>query len=142
MRHLAQKLWRLYLCFLDVSFVFISKVLAEIGDLIDDQQAMVHQGGCRVMCYYGNLSVIPSQFISWDIVVEAIFTTISLITGTGYTDTNYMLWGGSRWLFIHQLYWWVAGSTTCGIKIFRFQILYLVAKINYAIDLSQWCLHD
>ena len=53
-----------------------------------------------------------------------------MLTGTGFTDTDYMLWGGFAvgfMLFISCI-GGCAGSTTCGIKIFRFQILYAVAK--------------
>jgi trk system potassium uptake protein TrkH len=62
--------------------------------------------------------------------IEGIFTTVSLLTGTGYTDTDYMIWGGFAvgFLMFVSCIGGCAGSTTCGIKIFRFQILYAVAK--------------
>ena len=68
--------------------------------------------------------------MSVNVIIEAAFTTISLLTGTGYTDTNYMAWGGFAigFLLFISCVGGCAGSTTCGIKIFRFQILYKVAK--------------
>ena len=60
------------------------------------------------------------------------FNTISIMTGTGYTTTDYTMWGG----FIVGLFFFLmcvggcAGSTTCGIKIFRFQVLYEVSKVQ------------
>jgi trk system potassium uptake protein TrkH len=68
--------------------------------------------------------------LDMDMVVEGIFTTVSLLTGTGYTDTNYMLWGGFAvgFLMFISCIGGCAGSTTCGIKIFRFQIMIAVAK--------------
>jgi trk system potassium uptake protein TrkH len=60
----------------------------------------------------------------------SLFNITSLMTGTGYATTDYTLWGG----FITGLFFFVmciggcAGSTSCGIKIFRFQVLYAVTK--------------
>jgi trk system potassium uptake protein TrkH len=82
---------------------------------------------CATMMVYLTLTLAR---IDWNTMVEATFTTISLLTGTGYTDTNYMVWGGFAvgfFMFISCI-GGCAGSTTCGIKIFRFQILYAVAK--------------
>lgn len=68
--------------------------------------------------------------ISLNVIIEATFTTTSLLTGTGYTDTNYMMWGGFAvgFLLFISCIGGCAGSTTCGIKIFRFQIMYEVAR--------------
>lgn len=62
--------------------------------------------------------------------IETSFTTTSLMTGTGYANTDYMKWGGFAvgFLLFISCVGGCAGSTTCGIKIFRFQILYAVTK--------------
>ena len=58
------------------------------------------------------------------------FNVTSIMTGTGYTSADFGLWGP----FAVHLFFFVmviggcAGSTTCGIKIFRFQVLYSVAS--------------
>ncbi len=62
----------------------------------------------------------------------AIFTTTSLMTGTGYSMGSYWQWDG---LSISILFFIIfiggcAGSTTGAIKVFRFQILYATAKIQ------------
>lgn len=64
----------------------------------------------------------------------AIFTTTSLITGTGYSLSNYWQWNGLpvAILFFLSFMGGCAGSTTCAIKIFRFQILYTTAKTQMA----------
>jgi trk system potassium uptake protein TrkH len=74
--------------------------------------------------------VLRTETLSVNVLVEATFTTVSLLTGTGYTDTNYMAWGGFAvgFLMFISCIGGCAGSTTCGIKIFRFQIMYAVAK--------------
>jgi len=63
---------------------------------------------------------------------RASFNVISLITGTGYTNGNYGNWGGFAvgTLFFVMLIGGCAGSTTCGIKIFRFQVLFENVKVQ------------
>ena len=60
---------------------------------------------------------------------RATFNVVSIVTGTGYTNGNYALWGGFAvaLLFFLMVVGGCAGSTTCGIKVFRFQVLYSVA---------------
>jgi trk system potassium uptake protein TrkH len=57
------------------------------------------------------------------------FNTISVMTGTGYSTTAYDTWGGFSMALLFTLMFvgGCAGSTTCGIKIFRFQVLYATA---------------
>lgn len=60
----------------------------------------------------------------------SLFNVTSLITGTGYSTINYGLWGGFvvSLLFFTMCIGGCAGSTSCGIKIFRFQVLYAVTQ--------------
>jgi len=55
-----------------------------------------------------------------------LFNVISILTGTGYVNAQFDSWGGFPLiLFIGLMFiGGCAGSTTCGIKIFRIQILY------------------
>jgi len=57
---------------------------------------------------------------------KAAFNGVSILTGTGYASDNYMRWGNFpvTLLFMVGLVGGCAGSTTCSIKIFRFQLLY------------------
>ena len=54
------------------------------------------------------------------------FNVISILTGTGYVNAQFDSWGGfPLTLFLALMFiGGCAGSTTCGIKIFRIQILY------------------
>ncbi len=56
-----------------------------------------------------------------------LFNTISILTGTGYVNAEFDSWGSFPLLLFLILMFigGCAGSTTCGIKIFRIQILYL-----------------
>ena len=68
----------------------------------------------------------------------AVFNTVSMITGTGYGTADYNAWGGSAivLLFMCMFIGGCAGSTTCGIKMFRFQVLAANARIQLAKLLS------
>ena len=54
------------------------------------------------------------------------FNVISILTGTGYVNSQFDSSGGFPLILFFGLMFigGCAGSTTCGIKIFRFQILY------------------
>ena len=55
------------------------------------------------------------------------FNVISILTGTGYVNAEFDTWGSFTLILFLGLMFigGCAGSTTCGIKIFRIQILYL-----------------
>jgi trk system potassium uptake protein TrkH len=57
---------------------------------------------------------------------EAVFNIVSTMTGTGYTTVDYGLWGpfAVALFFCVMFVGGCAGSTSCGIKVFRFQVLY------------------
>jgi trk system potassium uptake protein len=59
-------------------------------------------------------------------VRSIFFNVISILTGTGYVNAQFDNWGSfSLILFLILMFiGGCAGSTTCGIKIFRIQILY------------------
>ena len=57
---------------------------------------------------------------------NVLFNVISILTGTGYVNAQFDGWGSFP-LVLFLILMFIggcAGSTTCGIKIFRFQILY------------------
>jgi trk system potassium uptake protein TrkH len=60
----------------------------------------------------------------------AAFNVISIMTGTGFATADYGLWGthSVALFFVIMFIGGCAGSTSCGIKIFRFQILYADVK--------------
>ena len=55
------------------------------------------------------------------------FNVISILTGTGYVTKDFNQWGDFTIVFFLILMFigGCAGSTACGIKIFRIQLLYL-----------------
>jgi trk system potassium uptake protein TrkH len=61
-----------------------------------------------------------------DAVRLATVNLVSIITGTGYATDDFSQWGSFALpvFFFIMFIGGCAGSTTCGIKIFRFQVLY------------------
>jgi trk system potassium uptake protein TrkH len=77
-----------------------------------------------------------------DLLIEKIrissFNVVSILSGTGYVTNDFSLWGKFPLIFFLFLMFigGCAGSTACGIKIFRFQLLFLfinnqIKKIIY-----------
>ncbi|MCB1342272.1 MAG: TrkH family potassium uptake protein [Pseudooceanicola sp.] len=63
---------------------------------------------------------------------EALFNITSIISGTGYASVDYMQWGP----FLIVMFFYIgliggcAGSTACSVKIFRYQLLFAVMKVQ------------
>ena len=70
--------------------------------------------------------VIQNKGISQVNIRVIFFNVISILTGTGYVTGEFDGWGSFPLIFFLALMFigGCAGSTTCGIKIFRIQILY------------------
>jgi len=71
------------------------------------------------------------------------FNVVSILSGTGYVTDDFGLWGNFSLIFFLFLMFvgGCAGSTTCGIKIFRLQILFLffqnqIKKLIYPNSVS------
>ncbi|MDC0046709.1 TrkH family potassium uptake protein [Candidatus Pelagibacter sp.] len=86
-----------------------------------------------VLCFY--LFLTSNENFSFRSI---FFNTISILTGTGYVNAEFDSWGSFPITIFLALMFigGCAGSTTCGIKIFRIQILYLfilnqIKKIIY-----------
>ena len=63
---------------------------------------------------------------------ESAFNVVSIITGTGYVTADYSGWGPFALIgfFFLMFVGGCAGSTTCGIKVFRFQVLFATAVMQ------------
>ena len=58
------------------------------------------------------------------------FNVVSILSGTGYVTDDFGLWGKFSLIFFLFLMFigGCAGSTTCGIKIFRLQMLFIFLR--------------
>ena len=93
----------------------------------------------QVRAFLGIVIVIVALMVAWrvwsggvttvDAIRTASFNVVSIITGTGYSTTGYDGWGAfaTATFFFIMFIGGCAGSTTCGIKVFRFQVLYITA---------------
>ena len=66
----------------------------------------------------------------FDALRYATFNVISVMTGSGFSTADYNAWGSFAVsvMFILMFVGGCAGSTTCGVKIFRLQVLYSTAR--------------
>ncbi len=94
----------------------------------------------QVQWFISLVAVVVLTTVGWlwlenglDLLVSlrlASFSIVSIITGTGYAISDFSLWGS----FALPIFFFImfiggcAGSTTCGIKIFRFQVLYAATR--------------
>lgn len=61
---------------------------------------------------------------------EALFNITSIISGTGYSSADYMTWGTFPVVlfFLIGLIGGCAGSTSCSVKVFRYQLVFAAIK--------------
>lgn len=61
---------------------------------------------------------------------EALFNVVSIISGTGFASADYMAWGTFPvvMFFLIGLIGGCAGSTSCSVKVFRYQLLFAAIK--------------
>jgi len=61
---------------------------------------------------------------------DAMFNVTSIMTGTGYASANYMTWGTFpvTLFFLIGLIGGCAGSTSCSVKVFRYQLVVAAIK--------------
>jgi trk system potassium uptake protein TrkH len=83
-----------------------------------------------VLIFYFANSFIEGTFLNKIIAVS--FNTISIISGTGYISENFENWGNyaSVLFLILMFIGGCAGSTTGGLKVFRFQILFKYINLH------------
>jgi trk system potassium uptake protein TrkH len=89
----------------------------------------------QVRAFMGAITVLVLVVAAYRVIVnldnpehafrEAIFNVTSIMSGTGYSSVDYQLWGSFPVVvfFLAGLVGGCAGSTSCSIKIFRYQIL-------------------
>ena len=81
-----------------------------------------------IMFFY--LMFINNESSFFDKIRISSFNVISILSGTGYVTDDFSLWGKFSLIFFLLLMFigGCAGSTACGIKIFRLQMLLMFLK--------------
>ncbi len=84
-----------------------------------------------ILIFYFANSFIDGNFINK--IISVSFNTISIISGTGYISENFENWGNyaSVLFLILMFIGGCAGSTTGGLKVFRFQILFKYINMHF-----------
>jgi trk system potassium uptake protein TrkH len=110
---------------------YIRSLRGRIGSVIRDTQVQFFLGGLFLV-------IVVAQLARWTqlgddaagTLSHTVVNIVSIVTTTGFASQDYQLWGpGFVGLFFGLTFLGgCAGSTTGGIKIYRFQILFLVAR--------------
>lgn len=88
----------------------------------------------QVRTFFGIVAVvvIVLSLLRWSVTHDpegsfrsSLFNTVSIITGTGYATEDFGQWGPFAMMvfFLIALTGGCAGSTTCSVKVFRYQVL-------------------
>ncbi|MFT6104909.1 MAG: trk system potassium uptake protein TrkH [Paracoccaceae bacterium] len=113
--------------------VFVQLLGFRFSSLFNNRQI---QGYIQVICVAAfsltAFLVISDSFPFERAIREALFNVISIISGTGYASVDYQEWGpaAAMTFFLLGLVGGCAGSTSCSIKIFRYQILFSAIKAH------------
>tara|TARA_Y100000590_G_scaffold385943_1_gene458394 strand:- start:443 stop:1579 length:1137 start_codon:yes stop_codon:yes gene_type:complete len=87
-----------------------------------------------VLLMFLYLTYINKEYSFLENIRISAFNVVSVLSGTGYVTADFSSWGKFPLIFFLFLMFvgGCAGSTTCGIKIFRFQILgnFIVSQIK------------
>lgn len=111
--------------------LFVQAIRGESKTLFENSQVRVFLGVLTFLILFA-WWLNPNKEDQLQGFFHAAVNVTSLVTGTGYSTTNYNAWGPASQMFFFLIMFigGCAGSTSCGIKIFRFQILFETAKQN------------
>jgi trk system potassium uptake protein len=115
--------------------LYIQATNGHVMALFRDAQVRWFFGIISATCFLITLWLVQANGVPLaEAVRQSAFATTSLITGTGYASADYGLWGSFpvAALFFVMCVGGCTGSTTGGIKIFRFTVLNAVARNQIA----------
>ncbi|MCP5038185.1 MAG: TrkH family potassium uptake protein [Rhodobacteraceae bacterium] len=124
----AEYVAALFMILASLPFVrYVQMVAGTAQPLFHDRQI---RGFLTMITLVVSLMVLYRIFLRGDgfepALREGLFNITSIISGTGYASTDYQLWGTFPVMvfFLMGLVGGCAGSTSCSIKIFRYQLLF------------------
>ena len=113
--------------------LYLRAIRGSVTPLLRDSQVRLF----LIVVLFASLIMIVYQWSTsinsgWEAVRYAVFNTVAVITGTGYATTDYGAWGGFAvtMFFFLMFVGGCAGSTSCGIKIFRFEVLFVALDVQ------------
>ncbi len=101
-------------------------------NLLNDPQVRWFLTLLSAVVIFISFNLMRQDYSLLDAFRLASFNAVSVLTGTGYGTANFAAWGGSATtiLLICMFIGGCAGSTTCGVKIFRLQVLASTIKVQ------------
>lgn len=117
-----------FMCLAALPFVrYVQLVAGSANPLFGDSQIRVFFA--LILTVGLGMAVYLGVWIGTDAELafrKGLFNVVSVITGTGYASADYMLWGGPAIvvMFFAGLVGGCAGSTSCSIKVFRYQLVF------------------
>ncbi|WP_371059288.1 TrkH family potassium uptake protein [Rhodosalinus sp. 5P4] len=114
---------------------FVQLTAGTARPLLQDSQVhafLAVAAGVAAILAFGQ--ALAAGSLSEATIRASLFNGVSLLTGTGYASANYMIWGSFAVavLFFTGLVGGCAGSTSCSIKVFRYQLLFASIRSQLA----------
>ncbi len=111
--------------------LYIQAMNGEPGILVRDTQVIWFVGiiiGAWTLM--SGLLIVGHDLAPLEALRQAAFNTTSVMTGTGYASSDFGGWGplAVTFFFFLMCVGGCTGSTTGGIKVFRFAVLYAIAR--------------
>ena len=116
-----------FMCLAALPFVrYVQLINGAPGSLFQDSQVRVFFIVLLVTVGFLTLVLWQGYQFSGELGFrKALFNVVSIITGTGYASADYSSWGPVALVvfFYAGLVGGCAGSTSCSVKVFRYQLL-------------------
>lgn len=128
----------IFMCVGSLPFVlFLKRLRGGRGAIFADSQVRWFFGTLAIFTLLALIAYQPTQpepLIPR--LITVVFNVVSIMTGTGYATTAYDTWGAMAVVvfFVLMFIGGCSGSTSCGIKIFRFQVIFEMIRCRlYAV---------
>ncbi len=115
--------------------LYLQMVRGRVRPLFSDSQVQWFLAIVVIAVFAMTMWLFATRNVTLGLALRASsFNVVSVVTGTGYSTTDYGQWGGFALaaFFLLMFIGGCAGSTSCGIKVFRYQVLYATAKVQIA----------
>lgn len=112
---------------------FISMMKGDVKALWHDSQVRHYMAFTSIVAGILTFYLVVTDHLPFtEALRHSFFNCVSLITTTGFSSTDYLLWGPGpvALFFILTLVGGCTGSTSGGIKMFRFEILWLALRMQ------------
>ncbi len=127
----AEYVGALFMCLAALPFVrYVQLLDGNTKPFFQDTQIWSFLGIIGVVVFTLTLWMWSFQ-TTWEVGFrKALFNAISIITGTGFASSDYNTWGAFAVVlfFYAGLIGGCAGSTSCSVKVFRYQLLFAAIK--------------